>query len=181
MSASPRVGGFRGEFLWELEIVERQLIALAEAVPEDKYDWRPGANARSVSEVFVHVAGGNFMLLDVVGAVPPVDIYGNMSQQGSERLWALVLKNDELGETLREKNAVAGILRRSLQSVGRAFLETDQTEFDRPLQFFGEETTVRRVYLRLLAHMYEHMGQMIAYVRCIGMNAPWPDWRHDRR
>jgi uncharacterized damage-inducible protein DinB len=181
MSASPHIGGFRGEFLWEFEIVERQLIALAEAIPEDKYDWRPVATARPVCEVLVHVAVGNFMLLDVVGAVPPVDIYGEMNAQGPERLWALVRKNDELGETLREKVPVASILQRSLQCVRRAFLETDAMELERPVQFFGEETTVRRVFLRSLAHMHEHMGQMIAYVRCMGINAPWPDWRPDRR
>ena len=45
----------------------------------------------------------------------------------------------------------------------------------------GEQTTVRRVYLRLLAHADEHMGQMIAYLRFNGIAPPWPDWRPDRR
>jgi uncharacterized damage-inducible protein DinB len=172
---------FRGEFLWEFEIAERQLIALAQAIPEDKYDWRPAATARSVSEVFVHVALGNYMLLDVVGVAPPVDLYGDMSVQGEERVWAMVRKNDELGENVGDKVSVTGLLQRSLQSVRRVFLESDETELHRPLHFFGEETTVRRVYLRSLAHLHEHMGQMIAYTRCMGMNAPWPDWRPDRR
>jgi len=47
---SPRSGGFHGEFLWELEIVERQLAALAGAIPEEQYDWRPDATARSARE-----------------------------------------------------------------------------------------------------------------------------------
>jgi len=58
-----RIAGFRGEFLWELEIAIRQSVAMAEAIPPEKYDWCPDTKARTVSEVFVHVATGNFMLL----------------------------------------------------------------------------------------------------------------------
>jgi uncharacterized damage-inducible protein DinB len=181
MSMSPRPGGFHGEFLWELEIVERQLAALAHAIPEEQYDWRPDATARSAREVFIHIATGNFMLLDVIGAPPPRDLYGEVSAQGPERLWALVRKNDELGASLRGKASVVTALERSLQSVRQLFTESDDGQLARSLEFFGERTTVRRVYLRLLAHMHEHMGQMIAYVRCMGMPAPWPDWRPDRR
>jgi hypothetical protein len=50
-----RIAGFRGEFLWELEIAERQIVAIAECIPAERYDWRPVAQARSFSEVFVHV------------------------------------------------------------------------------------------------------------------------------
>jgi len=31
------------------------------------------------------------------------------------------------------------------------------------------------LYLRMLAHSHEHMGQAIAYVRSMGIKAPWPD------
>ena len=63
---------FGEAFLVEFEIAGRQLLALAQAFPTDKFDWRPDATARSVSEVFVHVAGGNFFLLDVAGKLQGV-------------------------------------------------------------------------------------------------------------
>ena len=47
--------------------------------------------------------------------------------------------------------------------------------------FFGEETSVRRVYIRGLTHMHEHMGQLIGYTRAMGLQAPWPDWREAGR
>ncbi len=47
--------------------------------------------------------------------------------------------------------------------------QTSDSELDRRLHFFGEETTVRRVYLRLLAHASEEMGQMIVYQRFNGI------------
>jgi len=82
---------------------------------------------------------------------------------------------------MREKEAVVGLLKRSLQAVAQAFARASDGELDRRLNFFGEETTVRRVYLRLLAHADEHMGQMIAYLRFNRIAPPWPDWRRDRR
>ena len=82
---------------------------------------------------------------------------------------------------MREKDEVVGLLKRSLQAVSQSFAKTSEGELDRRLNFFGEETTVRRVYLRLLAHTDEHMGQMIAYLRFNKIAPPWPDWRPDRR
>jgi uncharacterized damage-inducible protein DinB len=72
------------------------------------------------------------------------------------------------------------MLRLSLEAVRKSIAAPD-AELDQHRHFFGEQTTVRRVYLRLLAHVHEHMGQMIAYLRANGMNPPWPDWRPDRR
>lgn len=176
-----RIAGFRGEFLWELDIAERQLVAIAECIPVEQYDWRPVAQARSVSEVFVHVATGNFMLLDVIGVAAPVDLYAQVPADGHARFQGLIRRNDELAASMREKEAVVGLLKRSLQAVAQAFAEASDDELNRRLNFFGEETTVRRVYLRLLAHTDEHMGQMIAYLRFNGIAPPWPDWRPDRR
>src|ERR1035437_115927 len=176
-----RIAGFRGEFLWELEIAIRQSVAMAETIPPEKYDWRPDTKARSVSEVFVHVATGNFMLLDVIGVAAPMDLYANLPADGKERFSRLIGRNDELVASVREKSAVVALLQRALQAVNHSFRQASDSELDQGLHFFGEETTVRRVYLRLLAHTHEHMGQMIAYLRFNGITPPWADWRPDRR
>ncbi len=181
MPMTTRIAGFRGEFLWELEIAIRQSVALAEAISPEKYDWRPDKKARSVSEVFVHVATGNFMLLDVIGIAAPIDLYAQLPADGHERFSGLIRRNDELAASVREKNATVALLKRSLHAVNQSFDQASDAELDRRLHFFGEETTVRRVYLRLLAHAHEHMGQMIAYLRFNDISPPWPDWRPDRR
>src|SRR5882762_4957674 len=128
MTPALRIGGFRGEFLWELDIAERQTIALAEAIPSEKYDWRPDEKARSVCEVFVHVATGNFMLLDIVGTPAPADLYGQVPAQGTEHFWGIVQRNDELEKNLREKSGVVDILKRSLQAVRKSFAESADEE-----------------------------------------------------
>jgi uncharacterized damage-inducible protein DinB len=165
MHPTPRIDGFRGEFLWELEIAERQMMAMVEAIPGEKYDWRPDQKARSISEVLVHVAAGNFMLLEAVGAPAPVDLYGQVPAGGQERFLGLIRRNDEMEKSVREKVAVSEILKRSLQAVRNSVTQADDAELDQHRHFFGEQTTVHRVYLRLLAHTHEHMGQMIAYMR----------------
>lgn len=176
-----RISGFRGEFLWEWDIAERQLLQLANAFQADDYEWRPDMSARSVSEVFVHVACGTFMLLEVLGTTAPVDLYPELPAQPMDRLWALVRKNDELERGVREKDKVMSLLRLALTSVRDTITRIDETDLERSLFFFGESTKIRRVYLRLLTHTHEHMGQLIAYMRTRGMPAPWPDWRPDRQ
>ena len=51
--------------------VSRQLVALAEAIPADKYAWRPAPGVRSVSEVFMHIVVANFWLLSATGKPVP--------------------------------------------------------------------------------------------------------------
>jgi len=181
MNPIPRIDGFRGEYLWELEVAERQITGMAEAIPAEKYDWRPDQKARSVSEVLVHVAVGNFLLLDAVGVAAPADLYGQVPADGQGRVLGLIRRNDELEKSVREKVAVTEVLKRSLQAVRNSMTQAVDVDLDQRRVFFGQQTTVRRVYLRLLTHSHEHMGQMIAYMRINGMSPPWPDWRPSRR
>jgi len=65
--------------------------------------------------------------------------------------------------------------------VRATFTEGADAELDRPEEFFGEPATVRRVYLRALCHLHEHMGQLVAYARAMGLPAPWQPERDARR
>ena len=134
-----------------------------------------------MSEVLVHVACGTFMLLEWLGTKAPADLYPDLPEHGVERMWAFVRRNDELEHRLRDKDKVTSLLRRALSSARESITRADDADLARSLFFFNENTTVRRVYLRLLAHTNEHMGQLIGYVRMRGLPVPWPDWRPDRR
>src|SRR5439155_13360151 len=98
------------------------------------------------------------MLLDVVGWAAPADLYGEVPAQGEEHFWGLVKRNDELEKNTRDKVAVIDLLRRSLQAVRQSITQSSVEELEQRVHFFGEQTTFRRVYLRLLAHTHEHMG-----------------------
>ena len=178
---STRIPGFKGEYLWEYDIVDRQLSALAEAFPEERYGWRPAETARSVSEVLVHVAAGNLVLLGMAGVDAAPDLYGKLEGEVVPRMLGMIKKNDSLETTITDKQSVIALLRRSLDAMRIGFTQTPDTELERQDVFFGERTTVRRVYMRALSHLHEHMGQLVGYTRAMGLAAPWPDWRESGR
>jgi len=62
--------GFRAEYVAEVDTVGTKLVQLAEAMPADKYGWRPGPGVRSVGEVYMHVVAGSSMLPTFLGASP---------------------------------------------------------------------------------------------------------------
>jgi len=178
---SSRLPGFKGDYLWEFDIAERQLVALAEAVPAERYAWRSAETARSVSEVLVHVAAANFMLVSVTGVEAAPDLYGKLEGDTASRMMTMIAKNESLEKTMTDKAAIIALLKRSLDAVRAAFTQATDAELDRAQMFAGGQATVRSVYLRGLAHMHEHMGQLIAYTRSMGLPAPWADWRKSAR
>jgi uncharacterized damage-inducible protein DinB len=178
---STRLPGFRGEYLWEFDFAEKQLLALAEAFPAERYAWRPAETARSVSEVLVHVGTGGHMLLALVGVKAEPDLYGKLEGEGMARAMAMFERNESLGKTMTDKADVLALVRKSLDAMRTAFTETSDAELDRPVVFSGESTTVRRFYMRALCHLHEHMGQLIAYARAMGLPAPWQAEREAQR
>lgn len=178
---STHLAGFRGEYLSEFDLAEQQLLALAEAFPAERYGWRTAETARSVSEVLVHVAAGGLTLLAVLGVEAAPDLYGKPEGEYVARIMAMVARNESLEKSITDKTAVLAFLRRSLPAWRKAFAEASDAELDRPEMFFGERSTVRRLYMRGLCHMHEHMGQLIAYARAMGMPAPRRGEREARR
>jgi uncharacterized damage-inducible protein DinB len=133
------------------------LLALAEAIPADKYGWRPAAGVRSVSEVFMHVAIENFSLLNVTGPAMPADLKENMEK------------------TVTAKPEVIGWLKRSLAAVAGAHAHAPASELQRNVRINDRDATVDGMYLRILVHDNEHMGQLVAYARMNGIVPPWSE------
>ena len=138
--------------------VSRQLIALAEAIPADKYAWRPGPGVRSVSEVFMHVAIENFSLLSVTGPAMPAD-----------------LKPDTMEKSVTDKPEVIAWLKRSLDAVKTAHAAATPGGLQRKVKVNNRDATVDGMYLRIIVHANEHMGQLVAYARMNGIVPPWSE------
>jgi uncharacterized damage-inducible protein DinB len=164
--------GFLGEYLDEWDGASMQILQLAEAVPAEKYSWRPAPGVRSVSEVYMHIAGANFLLLDIAGVKAPDDLYGAMPA-GGKRSEALVKKNAELEKSITDKQKVMALLKRSFAAVNDNFSKTTEAQMNQPVDFFGSKLTVRAMYLRILVHNNEHKGQSVAYARMNGIVPPW--------
>ena len=145
----------KADLLRELRTAQEHVVALAEAIPADKYSWRPGPGVRSVSEVLVHIGETNHMLLEVTGVPRPEEM------------------TPALEKTLTEKGKVVEMLRESYRKTLDAIENSDPGDWNRSVSFFMSPATVRTIYLRILAHSSEHLGQLIAYARVNGIVPPW--------
>lgn len=156
-TASPAATGVRAELVKELESAERKLVALAEAIPQDKYSWRPAEGVRSVSEVFVHVAVANLMIPGMAG-VPAAT--------------GITLARDA-EKTMTDKAQVVNALRQSFAHAKNAVTSMSDADLDTAAQLFGQPSTKRGVLLLIATHAHEHTGQQIAYARMMGIAPPW--------
>jgi uncharacterized damage-inducible protein DinB len=134
--------------------VSRQLIALAEATPADKFSWRPAPGVRSMSEVYMHIAIANFFLLNAAGVKEPD-------------------APDSLEKTVTRKADVIDWLKRSLDAVKTARAQLKPGDLQKHVKIDGKLTTVDAMYLRIIIHDNEHMGQLVAYARMNGIVPPW--------
>ena len=143
--------GYDGEW----KHVTSQLIALAEATPEDKFAWRPAKGVRSISEVYMHIALANFYLLSVTGPKLPDDF------------------KEDAEKTVTSKADVIKWLKRSLEAVRAAHSAVKPADLQRKVHIADRDATVDGMYLRIIVHANEHMGQLIAYPRMTGVVPPW--------
>lgn len=144
--------GYDGEWRY----VSRLLVSMAEAIPAEKYGWRPESGVRSVSEVFVHLAQSNYHLLSVTGPKMPHD-----------------LERADAEQAIVSKPEVVAYLRRSLEAVRTARAQLKPGDLQRKVKIEGETVNVDGMYLRIICHDNEHMGQLIAYARMNGIVPPW--------
>ena len=124
-------------------------------MPEEKFAWRPAPGVRSTSEVFMHVALANFYLLSVTGPKMPADM-----KEGLEK-------------SVTSKADVISWLKRSLDAVKSAHLAVTPKDLERKVHIVDRDATVDGMYLRIIVHANEHMGQLIAYARMTCVAPPW--------
>ncbi len=157
-AAPAPTAGFRAEFLNELAGVEKRFVGLAEAMPADKYTWRPAEGVRSVSEVYMHVAAANYNIPRVLGTPPPA----GFNVRGFDT-------------SVTEKAKVIETLKQSFAHLRQAVLNMSEADGEKKLKWFGAENTYRGVLLFIIRHMAEHLGQSIAYARINGVVPPWTE------
>ena len=149
----PKIG-LRADLLRDLDDVEKKTMQLAMAVPASKYSWRPARGVRSVSEVYMHIAGGNYI---AAGAIS-----GKSASSEAQTL-----------ERIAEKERVVDELRRSFDQLHDAIAGATDVELDKNIRMYGTETSERAAMLTALNHIHEHLGQSIAYARMNGIVPPW--------
>ena len=155
---TPGVTGYRSEVLAEVMIQEDKFTRLAEAIPADKYTWRPAPDVRSFAEVFLHVSTANYNLYKLVGTPAPtgIDIKG-------------------LEKSTTDKAKVIVTMKDSFAHAKKAITVMPDTDLEKSMDWFGGKNTERGVLLFIVRHTAEHLGQSIAYARVVGIVPPWTE------
>ena len=142
--------GWKGEF----DLAADQLTRLAEATPADKFAWRPAPGVRSIAEVYMHIAITNHYLLT----------------QATDYTFDFAKLGKDPEKSVTDKPNVIRLLKESFEAVRIAYAKADR---QKKVQLFKKATTSDAVFLRLLIHNHEHMGQAVAYARMNGIVPPW--------
>ena len=155
---TPGVTGYRSEVMAEVMIQENKFLRLADAIPAEKYNWRPTPDVRSFAEVFLHVSTANYNLYKLVGTPPPAgfDLNG-------------------LEKSTTDKAKVIETLKASFAHARKAIKDMPDANLDKSMDWFGGRNTERGILLFILRHGAEHLGQSIAYARFAGIVPPWTE------
>jgi len=160
-STPAKVPGFRGLFLKQLDDVQNKVVSLAEAVPQEKYSWRPAEGVRSIAEVYGHIASANYGLPTFIGVKPPATF--NPAATAKET----------------DKAKLVEALKSSFEYLRQIVANMPDADLEKPTKLFGQETTYEGVLFLTANHMHEHLGQSIAYARTNGVTPPWSKKREN--
>ncbi|MBV9880251.1 MAG: DinB family protein [Gemmatirosa sp.] len=149
----------RDQYLADLDTVHTKVMALAAAIPADKYAWRPVAGVRSVSEALMHVVGEWYFFTPMsVAAKPPAD-FGSPR----EKLPAL--------EKITDKTQVMAELERSWAHCRAQLSTVDAAQLTG--RYKPWDATLAQSAFVMSGDLHEHLGQLIVYARSVGVKPPW--------
>lgn len=153
---TPGVTGYRSEVLALVIIQENEFERLAEAIPAEKYTWRPSAGVKSVAEVFLHACAANYNMYQLIGSKPPA----GLDVSGME-------------ESTTDKAKIIAVLKQSYAHARQSITAMPDADLEKTMEWRGGHLTERGVLLYIVPHIAEHLGQAIAYARVLGVAPPW--------
>jgi len=152
--------GPRMEFLDEVSYYEQHFERLADAIPAEKYNWRPAEGVRTIGEVYIHVVTANYGFAKMLGTPYPPG-----------------LDPKALVASATDKAEVIQALKDSFAHFRSAILAIKDSDLDKEIKTPRGQTTIRGSFFLISGHYGEHLGQSIAYARSVGIIPPWTEER----
>jgi len=147
--------GLQADLVGQIKDAETKFLALAEAMTQEQYAWRPAEGVRSVGEVYVHIAVANINILKMIGAQPPMAV-----DRGMEK-------------SVTDKTKIIEMLKKSFQHAKDVVSKVSDEDLAKAVKMFGQDATYRAVIVLVATHAHEHLGQSIAYARTNNVVPPW--------
>jgi hypothetical protein len=151
----------RIQFVNDLDSLHAKMLALAEAIPADKYSWRPAPGVRSVGEAFMHSASEFYTFAPAAYGAQRSPII-ERSREGFQKFEANSTKADVL-KHLKEGFAYSK----------QALTALPDSSIAGTRKIFGGDHTIVETSFAVTDDLHEHLGQLIAYSRMIGVTPPW--------
>jgi uncharacterized damage-inducible protein DinB len=151
----------RQDVVHTLSSTEKKLVDLAEAIPADKFAYRPAEGVRSTAELLLHIAGANYFLTSFMGAKMPEGMSQNFDKSTTD------------------KNKIVAELKKSFDHARKAVEAIPDADMTKPVKMFGHDSHMQTAMLILSNHVHEHLGQAIAYARASGVTPPWSKGKGD--
>ncbi len=152
------------DLMKDVEEVHSKLVQLAKAMPAAAYAYRPEAGVRSAGEVFLHVAGDNYLMPTFAG----------VAMDPATKLSDKDFKTFETFEKQKmDQAATVAALDKSFAHLAKAMGATTDAQLDGKVKMFGTEMSMRGMWIGTTTHLHEHLGQMIAYARANHVTPPW--------
>ncbi len=155
--------GVKGSFVRLSSATEQQFVSLMNAVPQEKYNWRPAEGVRSVGESFLHVASGNYITLMTMGGKLP---------EGIDPM--------KLEKSTTERAKIVEEVKKSFKAVNDYVASLPESDLTREVDFFGMKMNVGDMIMFASNHQHETLGQSIAYARMNNIVPPWTAERQER-
>lgn len=155
---SPPSYDMKPQSILDLQTMQKKFTDLAQAIPADKMAWRPSEGVRSFSEIFLHVAGANYGIPNMMGVALPAGYDAKTFEKSTT-----------------DKAKVIAELNKSFAAAIAAVQAMSNADFNKPDKKLGPEANDGDVVYILVVHGHEMMGQAIAYARMNGIVPPWTE------
>ena len=159
-SAQTRITANQALDFW-ITHTENEVIQAADAMPEKKYSFAPkgpGFNGvRTFAQQVKHLAANNYrMAAYIIGRTPMPDEESEAGPDG-----------------IRTKSQITDYLRGSFTALHGAVATITDTNLVAPLATYpGRQNTRLQLAEDVVAHSYNHYGQMVEYLRMNGIIPP---------
>ncbi|HEX5234253.1 MAG TPA: DinB family protein [Silvibacterium sp.] len=139
---------------------ENEVVPAADAMPEQKYAFAPTAGeftgVRTFAQQVKHLAANNYrMAAYMLGQLPTPD------------------QESEIGpDAVRSKAQIMTYLKGSFAALHRAVAAVNEGNMVEPLTVPLRQSTRLQLAVDVVAHSYDHYGQIVEYLRMNGIVPP---------
>ena len=154
--ARAQTASLRTELLKDWTELKPVMMAIAAAMPEEKFTYQATSAQRDYGQQIMHVATGNVLYLRFFGGKATAPAINRNATSKAEILRALAASFDFGEAVLKEQS-------------DESMLQIVQTN-----QFLGPSSKARVIYF-LIGHTWDIYGQMAVYLRLNGIVPPRSD------